>query len=437
MVEINTNSTLPGVGTTVESASAVGVNVSSPADVGIVGQADLTNGTATENTAYEVRTPVKARTLFGSGSMLAEAIVDALQNGAFPVYAVAPEEISVTDEDHGDIAGTSGTLDTGDSQNAGANPIIEDASAITFTLDSSDLTTIITYDEPASKTPDAGEVYVNPVTAEFEIPSSPSTDLTVDYVYYDYPSATQAMVDAYEETVDFFGILTENPEAITDLESKVNGMEQRYNFALGVAGAAPRIADTASYTNPLDNSRMHLLYPSRNADDESIVGAYLGMRARIGLTTSGINKRLTGITNLAHTLSQPEQEQLIAQKVVPIADESPARVVDTPTCVTTEDSDEINMSTAFARLVVDYITDIVFQNSDRFIGKLHTPSARNNLEGIIASEMKSLLQSQAILAYSVIVDEIDSVTASVDVGVKVTAPLRNIQATITAGEVEA
>lgn len=430
MVEINTNSNLPGVGTSVESASTVGVNVSSPAEVGIVGQADLSDGIAEPNTGYRVTTPVKARTLFGSGSLLAEAVVDALQNGAYPVYAVATEEIEVVDEDLSNLAATTGTL---------ANtPVIEDADQITFTIDGSEHTTILTYSDPSNKNPAENEVYVNPVTGEFHLDSAPSDTGSVAYIAFDYSSALEVIADEYGEEIDFLGVVNENEDVATELEQVVSEMVQNYKFAIGVTGAAARIEDLSAYSNPFDTSRMQLLYPSRNSDDESVIGAYLGMRAQIGLESSGINKRLSGQTDLAVSLSKDDQEVLVENKVSPLADESRgARVVDSPTCVSDENLEEANMSYVFSRMVVDFVTEIVYENSDNFIGRLHTSSARSNLESIIVSELKNLLASQAILGFTVTVEEEDALTASVDVGVEVTKPLRNIEATITAGDVEA
>jgi hypothetical protein len=180
-----------------------------------------------------------------------------------------------------------------------------------------------------------------------------------------------------------------------------------------------------------------LLYPSRNADDESLIGAYLGLRAALGINNSPMFKRLQTQKDLAVTLSKVEQEDLIREKIVPIADESRgARIIEDLTCVADDNSDEDAMRQVLHRFIIDYVTEVVNLVSERFIGELHTEAARNALRTIIGGEMDQLLTQNSITAYTVAVEEVDAMTASVDVGIDTVDPLRNILATIAAGEVE-
>lgn len=423
------STTLPGVQTEIESAASSNVNTNASAVVGLVGQADLANGTASANEVYAVSTPVKARTWFGDGSPLAENCVDALTEGAYPVYAVAPERIEVTGEDLSGLGSTSGTL---------ANtPGPEDSSAYSFSVDSTPKTAIITYDDPSTKSPGTDEVYVNPVTGAFELDTAPSSSGTLDYSFFDYPSATAALYAEEAERVDLVGLVNENADAVLDAHNKALQYDDLYEFTVVIAGAAPRL-DTGDYTAPYDSSRIQLLYPSRNADDESIIGAYLGLRASLGINNSPMWKRLQTQKDLAVTLSKSQQEDLVGEKVVPVADESRgARIVEDLTCVADENSDEDAMRQVLHRLIVDYVTEVVHLVSERFIGELHTPAARNSLAAIIGNEMSRLRDLNSITAYTVNVEEVDAMTASVDVGIDTVDPLRNILATITAGEVAA
>ena len=423
------STTLPGVQTDIESASSTGVNVNAAALVGLVGQADLANGTANANQVYTVTTPVKARTLFGQGSMLAENCVDALTEGAYPVFAAAPERIEVTGEDLSGLGSTSGTL-----ANA---PGPENASDYSFTVDSTSKTAVITYDDPSTKSPGTDEVYVNPVTGEFELDAAPSTSGSVDYHYFDYPSATDALYAEEADRVDVVGVLNENSDAVDDAHQTALEYVNRYEFTVVIAGAAPRIASTSTFSNSYDTSRLQLIYPSRNADDESIIGAYLGLRAALGINNSPMWKRLQTQKDLAVTLSQGDQRNLVGEKVVPLADESRgARIIEDLTCVSDSNSEEDAMRQVLHRLIVDYVTEVVHLVSERFIGELHTQAARNSLKAIIGNEMSRLRELNAITAYTVNVEKIDAMTASVDVGIDTVDPLRNILATITAGEVQ-
>ncbi|SEL17605.1 Phage tail sheath protein [Haloferax larsenii] len=425
MVSIG-NSTLPGVQTTVDSATNAGVNVGASAQIALVGQADLANGTASADTVYEVRTPVKARDLFGSGSPLAENIVDALTEGAYPVYAAAPAAQSVTAEDLG--TSQSGTL-----ANA---PVSEDPADVTFTVDGSDQTTVKTLEDPTTLTLNAGETAYNPVTGDYAHDVTPSTSSDVDYDYFDYTTAIQAVETEEAETVDFLGVLSEDSGAVQEAHDAVKRMEDNYNFAVAVAGADEYIADTSAFSNSYDSSRIQLLYPARDSDGVSIIGAYLGLRAALGINNSPIFKRLQTVKALSYTLSTTDQENLVAAKVVPVADESAgARIVEDLTCVADANSAEDNMRQVLHRLIVDYTTEIVNEVSEKFIGELHTQAARNALRSSIVARLGGLMDLNAITGYVVTVEEVDAMTASVDVGIDTIDPLRNINATVTAGAV--
>ena len=368
------NTTLPGVQSTIESATSTGVNVGAAAQIGLVGQADLTNGTANANEVKEVSTPVKARSFFGAGSLLAEACVDALTEGAYPVYAVAPERVDVAGEDLSGLGSTSGTLSEA--------PGPEDASAYSFTVDGTDKTAVITHEDPSTKAPAVDEVYVNPVEGTFELDVAPSTSGSVDYAYFDYDAATDAMYAAQSDKVDLVGVLNENAAAVQYAHSKALLADDQYDFTVIVAGAAARIPDTATFEATYDSSRIQLLYPSRNADGESIIGAYLGLRAALGINASPMFKRLQTQKDLAVTLSKGEQEDLVGQKIVPVADESRgARIVEDLTCVADDNAGEQAMSQVLHRLIVDYVTEVTNIASERFIGELHTSAARNAPSG--------------------------------------------------------
>ena len=431
MVSIG-NTILPGVQTNVESASSTGVNIGAPGQVGIVGQADLSNGTASANEVRDIRTPVTARKAFGSGSQLAENIVDALAEGAYPVYAVATEEIDVTGEDLSGLSSNSGTL--------GNAPVREDASNISFTINSTSLTTVITYDDPSTKTPGTDEVYVNPVSGAFEIDGGATVGNAgdeVDYTHFDYDSAVDALLADQGEEIDLIGSITENVSAVDYAKTAVENAVSQYEFGVVIAGAAARIGNPSTYSHSHDSSRLQLLYPMRDADDMSIVGAYLGLRASLGINGSPMFKRLDTVEDLAVTLSQSDKEVLLADFVVPIADESAgARIVEDVTTVTDDNAEEANMRQVLHRLIVDYVTEVVNAHSERYIGELHTQAARNSLRSNIVSELNRLLDLNSITGFNVTVEEVDAMTASVDVGIDTVDPLRNIIATISAGQIE-
>lgn len=432
------NDTTPGTIITMESNVSTGVNVSAPANVVLVGQADLSSGTASANAPEVVSTPVNARKLFGDGSMLTNNIVDALSEGAYPVYAVAPEQKTVSGEDLSGESGQSGTLSS--------TPVIEDADQITFTINSTTKTTTLVYDEdPANKTPDTDEALVNPVTGKYYLDEAQgNTGDNVDYEWFDYPPAFESIKTAtfndekLRDIVDFVFSLNENSSVIDDMQTTVDELEGQRAFAIANGGAGdPYISDTATYSNSYTTSRLQLYYPTRNSENEPIMGSLAGLRARLGMSASPMFKTLESQSDLQFGLSITQEENLIGEKVNPIRDQSlGALVVDDLTTVDpSTNTDEANYDQGLSRLIGDYVTEYADKNSEPFIGELHTPDSRDALEGVIQKELRKLLASNALLGWSLSVEKIDAQSASLDIGFKTIEPLRNIEITTTAGAV--
>lgn len=434
MVSIS-DTTLPGASATIDSATSVSVNVSSPGDVALVGEADTANNEANDNTVYRVTTPIRARQLFGTGTPLAENIVHALGNGAFPVYAAAAQENNISDEDVSGIGGTSGTLANG--------PVLEDQGAAVFTVDGTAFDTILTLDDPETKSPGSQEVYLNPVTAEFELGQAPSTSADVEYTYLDYAATVEEVKSEYGNVVDFIASTTENATVVGQIETAVDDMVQQKEFAIGVAGAMSYLPvdgddepDTSLYNNPHDTSRLQIIYPARNEDGDSIIGSYLGLRGAIGLQASAMQKRLRDQTSLADTLTRQEKIDLDAENVVVLSNEAAGALVENdPTCVAADNDEEAEMRDGLSRMIVDYVTETVLVASEGFIGDYHSPATRNQLRSVLRSKLSVIQDTDAILNFTVAVEETDAYTARVDLGVETVKPLRNVVANITAGEV--
>jgi hypothetical protein len=419
----------PGITTDVESALTISTSGDAPADVGIVGQADLSVGTANPNEVYQVTRASKARTWFGEDSLLAQAVIDALDMGAYPVYAVATAEEQVTDEDLSGLTSTSGSL--------AQAPVIEDAGEISITVDGTPKTTHLTYNDPALEAPDTDEVYVNPVEGTIELDAAPSdgdnTNDTASYTTYDYPSAIDAMEEGAGEAIDFLAPVSENQTVTDYVQTTLGDMANEYNFALGLVGAGARV-NPSNYENPYDDSRMQVIYPTRNANGESVLGSYAGLRASLGIRTTPIGKALDNQKDLAVGLNKAQRGSLIDARVVPLADEAAgARVKDDVNSVSDDNSEEAGIRYGFSRLVFDYAITTVRVNEKPFIGRLNSPAVRNALEGLLNNELKPLMRSNAILSFSAEVFEVDATTASVELQVDAAEPLRFIENTVTVG----
>lgn len=421
------NPSLPGVFARQESGSAIRPNTTAPADGGLVGEADLTNGSALANTVYRVTTASQAQRLFGS-SPLGKNVADSIQNGAYPVYAVATEMIEVVSEDITGFSSTSGSL---------ANePLTEDVSLISVNLDGDDKSVSLTYSNPADATVEAGNAVINPVTAEVELDAAPASSGTVDYLYADYMSAIDALVAEKGTVVDFVGVLTENSGVLSMLETTINGMVSERNFAMGIMGASSYISDTSTYGLPVDNPRMQLAFSSRDASGSSLIGAWVGRRCAIGIQRSGMRVRLSGKTDLLNPLSQSQKIDLKAANVLVFeTDRGQVRAMNDPTAVDPLNADYSDFDNGLAAVVSDYITDIVIESSEPFISRLNTPSALKNLEDTIISGIETLVDGAVLTNYSVHVEEIDARNARVEIGLEFAEPIENIEVIIIGGEV--
>lgn len=430
MVEYG-NTLEPGIVTEVESALNVSVSGGAPADVGIVGQADLggaTNqGSADPNTVYQVTRAPDARNWFGEDSLLTSAIVDALAEDAYPVYAVAAEKTTVSDEDLSGLTSTSGNF-----ANA---PVVEDGSQVTFTIDGTEFSTRKVYDDPGSYSPEVEEAIYNPVEGSFELASAPSdaddTNDTVAYAHFDYQTAIDALESGAGDAIDFLVPLSENNTVTDYAQTVVGNMAQEHKFAMTIISPGARI-DVDNYENRYDDSRVLLVYPSRNADDESTLGSYAGIRARLGISTTPIEKTLSTQKNLAVRLDKSDRGTLIDNRVVPLDQKTAgARIADDVNSVSDDNTEEANIRYGFSRLVFDYAIQTIRVNEKPFIGKLNSPSIRNALQGLLNTRLRTLENSNAIISYEVRVVKIDNTTVGVDLQINGAEPIRFIENTVT------
>ncbi|UBF20344.1 tail sheath [Haloarcula virus HCTV-8] len=422
------NTIEPGIVTNVNSALSVTSSGGAPADVGLVGQADLVNGTAQTNAVYQVTRATKAREWFGEDSPLTRNVLDALSEGAYPVYAVAVDLVDVTGEDLSALASNTGTLAEG--------PVSENADDVVFNIDGVELETVLVYEDLSELTPDAGEVYVNPATGDFSIDPETvvgNTGDSVDYATADYVAGNQALADGAGGAVDFFVPLTEDVAVTEDAQATVNAMATEYNLALAIVGATPGL-DPSEYSNSFDDSRVQVVYPARDAEGYSTLGAYAGLRAKLGITTTPINKRLSSVKSLGVSLNKAQRGELIDERVVPLADESEgARIADDVNSVSDTNAEEAGIRFGFTRLVMDYVITTIRVNEQPFIGRLNSRAVRASLEGLLSNQLNTLKRSNAIVDYRVSVSRVDATTAAVEIQVKTAKPLRFIENTVTIG----
>jgi hypothetical protein len=427
------NDTEPGIVSDLTSSASVPSGGDAPNNIGIVGQADLVNATdpADTTTVYEVSRASNAFNWFGPAetSLLTSAIIDALDEGAGSVYAVVAPETEVTSEDQSGISGTKVDLDY--------SPIREDPARITVDLDGTMLDTSVVYDGVDSYSPSAGAAVANPVRGTLEVPSTPSTTLDVGYEYFDYQSGIDVMLDLVPDEIDQLYPLSEASSVVDYAQQEVNALTNEYELVTCAGGAEIHIPDFSAYTNPYDDSRTQLVYPTRFEDGTSAIGAYAGMRATLGLSETPINKRLQTNKRLNVGVKRADRGTLTDANVVPLADESRGvRVTDDPTTVTSSNTDEMNLEYGFNRLAADYIIETTRENEQPFIGDLNSQTVRNVLEGLVSGSLTDLQESSVVLSYNIEIQKVSATRARLEMYVDLIEPLRFIENTITIGSGE-
>ncbi|MFB6186997.1 MAG: phage tail sheath subtilisin-like domain-containing protein [Halobacteriaceae archaeon] len=418
----------PGIVSDVNSLTTVNTGSDAPDNPGVVGQADLTNGDAIPNTVYEIIEDTTAVQQFGENSLLTNAVLDALNEGADVVYAVAPEMISVTAEDLSGLTSTNGTL-------ANAPPT-EVAGDITFTINGSTLNTSIVYEDVSGLAPGTDEAYVQADTGDFNLDGNLTIGNTgdeVNYEYADYSSALTALENGAAQEVDHLAALNENDSVTSSVQTTASNLATEQEFLVAYAGM-PLATDPSAFTNSYDDSRLALLGATRKPNGDSALGGYLGLRSNIGINTTPINKTLKTVTDLKRDLDSTDRKLLIAERVIPLSLESGGvRIVDDINTVSDTNTQEQNIRFVYSRLVTDYILDTVRKNEQPFIGKLNDPDVRGTLEGLLTNEIRALEKQNQVISYDLEVVPVDATTARLRMDVNLSEPLRFIENVIGIG----
>ena len=422
MVKQYGDRTEPGVVSTTESDLSVSIRGDAPADPALVGPADLDDGDADPGEVKVVTRPSQARQFFGNEetSPLTGNIIDAMFEGASPVYAAAVD----TNAENETVAAGEGIL--------AEAPLVEGETIVNGGAGEA----VYALGEPLPEAADVGdeEVYLDPATGDFVAGASVTE---IDYVWQDYENALREMSeDGSGEIIDMLGVLTENVDVQTEAQFRLGQMANEYNFAVGFFPAETYIPSKIDYTPAFDNSRIQLIYPGRDEDGNHVIGAYVGLRASIGIRTTPIRRRLSSKRILAERLDRDERGALIDNFVVPIQSSmTGAQVMDDINTVNpVENAEEKNYRFAYTRLVLDYITKTIQINEEGFIGRLNRPAIRNALQAAITSSLQELKENAQVIDFSVYVEAQDATTADVEISLHLAQPMRYIENTITVGE---
>jgi hypothetical protein len=427
----------PGIITKESSSDSIEIGPESVNNILMVGPADLTSATdpATAEQVYQVNRDSTAVSLFGpeSSSLLTAAILDQLREGAGPIFAATPATTDVTGEDH--------TTETSTTINLDNKPATEIAGDFTLTLDGAELVPQIVHDDVTTYDPGPDEAYVNPSTNTVELPNTADTGtgFTADYTYLDYTNAFDALKDNQEaaEASDFLIGLQEEATVQQDVVDTANEMSSEKNYTIALVTPDGGYIDIQNFENNYDDSRVQVEYPPRYEDGTSLLAAYAGAKANLGLNRAAIQHPLETEKVPSVNLSQAERSTLLNENVVPLRSRSTgAVIVDDPTTVTMDNDTESNIQYGFQRLALDYTYEVAEENEEPFIGRLNDPGLRNALADLIADQLTAMKESDIVEAFNVRVYEETPTTARLELDLDAPDPLRFIVNQTRIGQIE-
>lgn len=423
---------IPSDQITVLSGSTVAVSAAFENSVGLIGGMDTANGTATTGEVTQVRSTSDAADKFGEGSELHEQVSLAFQNGAATIYALPVAETQTTETFTGTSSGTVSDVPVMD-------PNIHDEHDVTAqdTVEATSVEVNIVYDSAPSQPTDANTMNFNPVTGEWAADESSDYDIT--YTHGDY--STTAIDPLLDESPRIVIALTETEAVVNDVATELNSRATNFDFMHAVAGAIPKVTDTANYTDGVEERRVSLTYPSRGYIDDAetdmqrTAGAVGGYLAGLPLGPSATNDEVGGFTALYEPLTGPSDAgDLIDAEVLPLLDYPPVTIVKDMTTST-----DTQFERVYGMQIVDEATELSHLISREFVGRQNSEGNRAALE---RSHINTYLDMEngtpkLLDDFNVEVTENDANPDQVDVtiGLDVVDIMDTIDVTITVGNV--
>lgn len=441
----------PGVKVTTEGGGITALDIGTEETLVLFGRGDPDS--SQREADYDTPTRIAARqdanTQFGSGSELADAMQQALANGAniSYLYGVMPTESgaggsidTTTDTPTESVTGTQ----TGELLDY---PLVTESGyyAVRDAVDSQDMTVNLVYESPPSTPADANTININPLTGEFEA-DTPS-DYDFFYNYLDWSNAFDAADSVVgEDDTGLYVALSEAESVSSMLTSKTTELRENYQLVSGLTSAMPNATgsdgdpyfDTPSYSDGIDDDKHFLFAPVRyDGDRFTALGPLGGLFSGSQISDPIYNDQIT--TNgrdLAQSLTRNEAQQLRSAYVIPLRQAGSIRVRDNLST-----SEEVDWQRDFwRRRIVDRTVLIAKAVGDRLIGRINDEQTRNVAERTIRTELQSLANDRLIedndggetnFYVDVYEDSNDPDQVNIDIGVTPQGIVKRVDQTVT------
>lgn len=440
----------PGVRVETAGGGITGVTIGAEEKLFLFGRGDIAEASASVNEPTQIDSRTQADNVFGSGTELANAMKDAISNGANIsfLYGVLLDEQTDTES-----FGSSSSTQTGTLSN---DPIVEDLGTITVSdvtngTDSSDADFRVEFvyeGAPPNPTLEGSEtdaVVINPLTGEWAADST--SEYEFEYSYLDWESAFDAKAvknQVNEDETAIFASLSEAESVASSLNSTVTSMREDYQLVTGVAGAQPNQTgsddgaeiDTANYSDNLDSDTLFVGGPVRkDTSTETALGAMGGLFAGNPIDDPIYNDELD-VGDLEQALTKAEADELRAEQVIPIRQTASVRVRDNLS-TSTEDDWERDF---WRRRIVDRAVLIAKEVGDRIIGSINNQDARRAARRTIEAQLDSMANDNLIKSNAggqenyfveVVEDSDNPNQANINIGITPQGIVKRVDASVT------
>jgi hypothetical protein len=371
-------------------------------------------------TAETINARREADAKFGDGSELADAMREALGNGANIdfLYGVAPRRYNVVDETQSTQSGTLNNAPIWEEDVSDESDI--NALVCDDTTDGS-VTVEYDYSSPPQQPSAADTVAVNPNTGEYAADAAPSGDYEFDYKYLDWSSAFDASSVTnvvQEDETGVFDALTDSDSVSGSLDSTVTTHRGNYKLINALSGAEPNdnevvTSDDASLANDHSNyTRRDARFDTSNysagsvdADhyfkfapvrlensSKTILGGIGGLFAGNPIDDPIYNDVINGYDTLEQSFTKADADNMRDERVIPVRQAGSIRVKDNLST-----SSETDWERDFWRARIrDRVVLIAKLVGDAIIGRINDQQTRDAAARLIRAELRELVADRLL-----------------------------------------
>jgi hypothetical protein len=380
-----------------------------------------TDLTGSPETAEQINARREADTTFGDGSELADAMREALGNGANIdyLYGVAPRRYNVADETQSTQSGTLNNTpiweeNVADESNIQAIAVEDDTGSVTMTVE-------YDYSSPPAQPSAAETVAINPLTGEYAADAAPDGDYQFDYKYLDWQSAFDAAdvtQVVQEDETGIYSAISDSDVVSGDLNSTVSTHRGDYKLINALSGAQPNTnevitsdgqtlaSDHTNYTRrdaqydtgsfsqgSVDADHYFKLAPVREANEpKTVLGGVSGLFAGNPISDPIYNDPVSGYGELEQSFTKADADNMRSENVIPIRQAGSVRVKDNLSTSTESDWER----DFWRRRIADRVILIGKTIGDTIIGRINDEQTRNAAARLIRAEIRELVNDRLL-----------------------------------------